>query len=609
MKRREKRTLIRICFAALALIPAFFIPSKGPLKLFIFLIPYIIVGYDVLISALRNILHTQLLDEQFLMAIATVGALILGEYTEAVAVMLFYQIGELFQSIAVGKSRKSIAKLMDIRPNRARVIRNGVEVDLSPDEVEAGEIIIIRPGERVPLDGIITEGSTALDTAALTGESLPRDVAAGDRIFSGSINLSSFIKVKTESVYAESTVAKILELIENAYEKKAKTENFITRFARYYTPIVVFSSLLLAIVPPLFLGDFPAWVKRALVFLVVSCPCALVISVPLSFFGGIGGASKNGILIKGTSNLETLSKLKTVVFDKTGTLTQGSFKVSHIECFNCSEDELLELAAAAESGSNHPIGLAILKLYGKEVLTPECITEHPGLGIEAVVEGRKIYVGNEKLMSKCSANIYKNIESGTAVHISEGEKYLGYILINDEVKQQSANAIKALYDIGIKNTVMLSGDKNDVCAHVAKKLGIGNYFAELMPKDKVEHLEMIIDKDAPVAFVGDGINDAPVLARADVGIAMGALGSDAAIESADIVLMDDNPIKISEAIKIARKTMAIVHQNIVFAIGVKMLVLILGAFGVAGMWGAIFADVGVMVIAILNAMRTLSSKN
>ncbi|MBQ8005333.1 MAG: cadmium-translocating P-type ATPase, partial [Clostridia bacterium] len=461
MKRKEKRALIRICFAALALILAFFIPSKGPLKLFIFLIPYIIVGYDVLISALRNILHTQLLNEQFLMAIATVGALILGEYTEAVAVMLFYQIGELFQSIAVCKSRKSIAKLMDIRPDRARVIRNGVEVELSPDEVEAGEIIIIRPGERVPLDGIITEGSTALDTAALTGESLPRDVAAGDRIFSGSINLSSFIKVKTESVYAESTVAKILELIENAYEKKAKTENFITRFARYYTPIVVFSSLLLAIVPPLFLGDFPAWVKRALVFLVVSCPCALVISVPLSFFGGIGGASKNGILIKGASNLETLSKLKTVVFDKTGTLTEGSFKVSHIKCFNCSEDELLELAAAAESGSNHPIGSAILKLYGKKVLTPEFITEHPGLGIEAVVAGRKIYVGNEKLMSKCSANICKNIESGTAVHISEGEKYLGYILINDEVKQQSANAIKALYDIGIKNTVMLSGDKDD----------------------------------------------------------------------------------------------------------------------------------------------------
>ncbi|MBQ8207498.1 MAG: cadmium-translocating P-type ATPase [Clostridia bacterium] len=605
MKKRQKRDLARILISAPLLIIAYFLPTEGWLRLTIFLIPYIIVGYDVLISAVRNILHGQMLDEQFLMAIATIGALILGEYAEAVAVMLFYQLGELFQSIAVGKSRKSIAALMDIRPDTAVVLREGEEIELSPEEVSVGEIIIIRPGEKVPLDGIITEGSTTLGTAALTGESLPRDAFEGDRVISGSVNLTGLIKVRTESDFSESTVSKILELVENSAEKKARVENFITRFARYYTPIVVIGALLLAVIPPIFVGNWAKWIERALVFLVVSCPCALVISVPLSFFGGIGGASRKGILIKGATYLEVLSKVRTVVFDKTGTLTKGSFKVSEIHPENVSEEELLALAASAESRSNHPIAESIVKAYGDKPEEPECVTEPAGLGIEATVNGRHLYVGNAKLMEKSGAKISDCRKIGTVVHISENEKYLGHIVIADEIKPDSAEAMKALKDIGVKRTVMLTGDRKEVGEAVAAELGVDEVMTELMPEDKVKKVEELLNEKPPLAFVGDGINDAPVLSRADVGIAMGALGSDAAIEAADIVLMDDKPTKIAEAVKIARKTMAIVKQNIIFALAVKGLVLLLGATGHAGMWWAIFADVGVMVLAILNAMRAM----
>lgn len=606
MKRRQKRNLIRIIAASILLIIASILPLNGALRIAVFLLPYIIVGYDVLISALRNILHGQMLDEQFLMTIATAGALVLGEYAEAVAVMLFYQIGELFQSIAVGKSRKSIAALMDIRPDRAVVLRDGKEIEVSPEEVFVGEIILIRPGEKVPLDGVIIEGATTLGTAALTGESLPRDVRIGDRIFSGSVNLTGLIKVETESEFSQSTVSKILELVENSSEKKAKVENFITRFARYYTPAVVFGALLLGLLPPIFLGEWTKWIERALVFLVVSCPCALVISVPLSFFGGIGGASKKGILIKGATYLEVLSKVRTIVFDKTGTLTQGSFAISEICPMDAKEDELLCLAASAESHSNHPIAESILKAYGKEPIEPTEVTELAGLGIKAVINGRNIYIGNERLMEKSGARIGGTEVEGTTVHISEDEKYLGYIVISDKIKEDSEKSIKILGTQGIKKTVMLTGDKKEVGEAVAAKLGIKLCFSELMPADKVEKVEELLSEGSSLAFVGDGINDAPVLSRADVGIAMGALGSDAAIEAADIVLMDDNPLKIPEAIGIARKTMAIVKQNIIFALGIKILVLLLGAIGYAGMWMAIFADVGVMVIAILNAMRAMN---
>ncbi len=605
MKRREKRDITRILIAAPLLIIAHFLPTEGWLRPAVFLIPYIIVGYDVLISAVRNILHAQMLDEQFLMAIATIGALILGEYAEAVAVMLFYQIGELFQSIAVGKSRKSIAALMDIRPDTAVVIRGGEEIELPPEEVEVGEIIIIRPGEKIPLDGVITEGSTTIGTAALTGESLPRDAKAGERVISGSLNLTGLIKVRTESEFSESTVSKILELVENSAEKKARVENFITRFARYYTPIVVIGALLLAVLPPIFVGDLAKWIERALVFLVVSCPCALVISVPLSFFGGIGGASRKGILIKGATYLEVLSKVRTVVFDKTGTLTKGIFNVTEIHPENTSHEELLSLAASAESGSNHPISEAIVKAYGKKTYEPESINELAGLGIEAVVNGRLIYVGNAKLMKKAGAKTVDCNNVGTVVHVSEGSNYLGHIVIADEIKPDSEETMRSLKAIGVKKTVMLTGDRREVGKAVAAELGVSEVMTELMPEDKVRRVEELLISNSPLAFVGDGINDAPVLSRADVGIAMGALGSDAAIEAADIVLMDDKPAKIAEAVKLARKTMAIVKQNIIFALSVKGLVLILGAIGYAGMWWAIFADVGVMVLAILNAMRAM----
>ena len=605
MKRREKRDLARILIAAPLLVIAYFLPTEGWLRPAVFLIPYIIVGYDVLISAVRNILHAQMLDEQFLMAIATVGALILGEYAEAVAVMLFYQIGELFQSIAVGKSRRSIAALMNIRPDTAVVIREGEEIELPPEEVEVGEIITIRPGEKIPLDGVITEGSTTLGTAALTGESLPRDAQEGERVISGSVNLTGLIKVRTEREFFESTVSKILELVENSAEKKARVENFITRFARYYTPIVVIGALLLAVLTPIFVGEWAKWIERALVFLVVSCPCALVISVPLSFFGGIGGASRKGILIKGATYLEVLSKVRTVVFDKTGTLTKGIFTVTEIHPENTSREELLSLAASAERGSNHPISEAIVKAYGKKTYEPESIKELAGLGIEAVVNGRHIYVGNAKLMEKAGAKTVDCNNVGTVVHVSEGYDYLGHIVISDEIKPDSAEAMRSLKAIGVKKTVMLTGDRREVGKAVAAELGVSEVMTELMPEDKVSRIEELLISNSPLAFVGDGINDAPVLSRADVGIAMGALGSDAAIEAADIVLMDDKPAKIAEAVKLARKTMAIVKQNIIFALAVKGLVLILGAIGYAGMWWAIFADVGVMVLAILNAMRAM----
>lgn len=605
MKRKQKRNLIRIIISAAILLIVNFLPLGGVLKLILFLVPYIIVGYDVLISAVRNIFHVQMLDEQFLMAVATVGALVLGEYSEAVAVMLFYQIGELFQSIAVGKSRKSIAALMDIRPDIAVVLREEGEIEVSPDEVSVGEIIVIRPGEKVPLDGVIIEGTTTLGTAALTGESLPRDAVCGDRVISGSVNLTGLIKVKTESEFSESTVSKILELVENSAEKKAKVENFITRFARYYTPIVVFGALLLALIPPIFLGEWAKWIERALVFLVVSCPCALVISVPLSFFGGIGGASRKGILIKGATYLEVLSKVRCVVFDKTGTLTRGSFAVSEIHPVKGSEKELLALAAAAESHSNHPIAESISAAFGEKASEPDAVTELAGLGIDAVIDGRHIFVGNAKLMERAGASVVPCDKVGTIIHISEDEKYLGHIVVSDEIKPDSAMAIGELAALGVKRTVMLTGDRHEVGIAVAAELGVSSVMTELLPEDKVKKVEELLSNSAPLAFVGDGINDAPVLSRADVGIAMGALGSDAAIEASDIVLMDDKPTKIAEAIRIARKTMAIVKQNIAFALSVKGLVLLLGAMGYAGMWWAIFADVGVMVLAILNAMRAM----
>lgn len=605
MKKRQKRQLWRIIIATVLLLAAFLLPAKGYIRLLIFLIPYIIVGYDVLISALRNIFHGQMMDEQFLMAIATVGALVLGEYGEAAAVMLFYQIGELFQSIAVGKSRRSIAALMDIRPDMARVLREGKEIELSPEEVSAGETIIVFPGEKIPLDGIITEGMTTLSTAALTGESLPIDAHTGDKAISGAVNLTGVIYIKVESEYENSTVSKILELVESSAEKKARLESFITRFARYYTPIVVCSALLLAFIPPIFIGEWTKWINRALVFLVVSCPCALVISVPLSFFGGIGGASRQGILIKGATYLEILGKVRTIVFDKTGTLTKGSFSISEIFATDGDPTSLLALSARAEYRSNHPIAESVIKEYGKEIMLPDSTTELAGLGIEALIDGRKIFIGNERLMKKFGAEYLTPSKIGTVLHIAEEEKYLGYIVISDEIKPDGREAIKELKKLGIKKTVMLTGDKKEVGTAVASELGISNVFSELLPSDKVEKVEELLREGNALAFVGDGINDAPVLSRADIGIAMGALGSDAAIEAADIVLMDDKPTKISLAIKIARKTMAIVKQNIIFAIGVKVLVLILGAFGYAGMWPAIFADVGVMVLAILNAMRAM----
>ena len=608
MSRRQKKTLFRIIAALIIWIGVIFAPIDGIWKLVAFLVPYAVIGWDVLWGALRGIFRGQVFDEKFLMAIATVGAFAIGEYTEACAVMIFYQVGELFQSIAVGKSRKSIAALMDICPDFAAVKRGGEEVTVSPDEVEIGEIIVVRPGEKIPLDGEIVSGATAVNTSALTGESLPQDKAAGDKVISGTLNLTGAIEIRTSSAYENSTVAKILELVENSTEKKARAENFITRFARFYTPCVVIGAALLAVVPSLITGEWAEWVRRALTFLVVSCPCALVISVPLSFFGGIGGASREGILIKGANYMETLAGVDTVVFDKTGTLTKGSFSVAEISARGISKEELLALAAAAESYSAHPVARSIVSAYGKKAEKSRfsAVRELAGMGIEADTGEEKYYFGNAALMEKAGAKAERAALAGTAVHISRGAEYLGFILVRDEVKAEAKGAIQTLKEVGIKKTVMLTGDGAEVASAVGAELGIDEVCASLLPADKVGKVEELISGGARLAFAGDGINDAPVLARADVGIAMGAMGSDAAIESADIVLMDDNPEKIALAIKISRKTMRIVRQNIIFALGVKGIILLLGALGFANMWIAVFGDVGVMVIAILNAMRAMA---
>lgn len=609
MSRKQKKKLIRIIVAAVLLVVISFLSFDNIIMLFLYIVPYLVVGWDVVFSAVRNIIHGQLFDEQFLMALATIGAFGSGEYREAVAVMLFYQIGELFQGIAVGKSRKSIASLMDIRPDSAVVIRDGAEIKVSPEEVQKGETIIVRPGEKIPLDGTVLTGSTTVNTAALTGESLPRDIEAGGKVISGSVNLTGVITVKTESLYAESTVAKILDLVENSSAKKAKTENFITRFAKYYTPCVVAAALALAFIPPLIVGNFGEWIQRALIFLVVSCPCALVISVPLSFFGGIGGASRKGILVKGSNYMEVLSKVGTVVFDKTRTLTKGSFTVTAIHPEKLSEDELLDVAAAAESYSNHPIAESIIAAHKGHIDQSRIgeVKEHAGMGIEAVIDGRDIFAGNGKLMDMAGARWHNCHIDGTVIHISEGSCYLGHIVISDEIKPDSKEALKELKKLGVAKTVMLTGDRKEIAESVGKTLGLDEVHAELLPDGKVKAVESLIKEGRTLAFVGDGINDAPVLARADLGVAMGAMGSDAAIEAADLVLMDDKPSKLPDAIKIARKTMRIVWQNIVFSLIVKAAVLILAALGFANMWLAIFADVGVTVLAILNAMRAMKT--
>ena len=609
MSRKQKTVLARIIISAVLCVVAGLLPIDGVWKLLAFSVPYLVIGYDVLWGAVRNIIHGQVFDEQFLMAIATLGAFAIEDYPEAAAVMLFYQVGELFQSIAVGKSRKSISALMDICPEYAVVLRDGEEVPVPPEEVGIGEVLIIKPGEKIPLDGEITEGSTTVNTAALTGESLPVDKTVGDRVISGTINLSGVIKVKAQSLYEESTVSKILELVENSAEKKARAENFITRFARYYTPCVVIGAVLLAVIPPLFFSqEWSMWINRALIFLVVSCPCALVVSVPLSFFGGIGGASRDGILIKGANYLETLSKVDTVVFDKTGTLTKGTFAVNAIHPQNMTEAQLLDIAAAAESYSTHPVGESIVAAHKGHIDKTRIgeVEELAGMGLRAVIDGKTFFVGNGALMDKVGAGWHDCHLAGTVIHIAESSEYLGHIVINDEIKPDSKVAVAGLKELGIKNTVMLTGDTERVAKSVGEEVGVDSVCAKLLPAQKVEKVEELLSQGCKTAFVGDGINDAPVLTRADVGIAMGALGSDAAIESADIVLMDDKPSKLPSAIRISRKTMRIVRQNIVFALAVKAIILVLGAFGIANMWTAVFGDVGVMVIAILNAMRAMS---
>ena len=608
MTNKQKKTLIRIVSAAGLTVIASLSPLDGIWKGLAFAVPYLVIGWDVLWSAVRNIAHGQVFDEKFLMAVATLGAFAIRECPEAAAVMLFYQIGEWFQSIAVGKSRKSIAALMDIRPEYAVVLREDKEQEVDPEEVEIGEIIVLKPGERIPLDGTVIEGAGSVDTSALTGESLPADKTVGDTVLSGSINLSGVLKVKTSSEYAESTVARILELVENSSEKKARIENFITRFARWYTPLVVISAVLLAVIPPLFLsGSWADWINRALIFLVVSCPCALVVSVPLSFFGGIGGASRDGILVKGANYLEMLSKADTVVFDKTGTLTQGSFAVDAVHPSEISAEELLDIAAAAESYSSHPIAESVVSAFAGDIDRSRIgeIKEIAGMGIEAQVDGKTFFLGNGKLMEKAGAVWHECHLPGTAIHISEDSSYMGHIIINDQIKPEVRESINKLKELGIKQTIMLTGDSEKVAKAVAEKIGVDSYMAELLPAQKVTAVEDLLGSGAHVAFVGDGINDAPVLSRADVGIAMGALGSDAAIESADIVIMDDRISRLPLAIKIAHRTMRIVHENIILALGVKFAILILSAFGLTNMWWAVFGDVGVLIVAVLNAMRCM----
>ncbi len=608
MTKKQKRTLIRIGAAAVLLVVAALLPVKGVWKLLAFLVPYFVAGYDVLWRSVQNIAHGQVFDENFLMSIATVGAMFTSEYAEGVAVMLFYQVGEWFQSYAVGKSRRSISTLMDIRPDRASVLRNGETVEADPEEVQAGEIILLRPGDRVPLDAVVTEGTGSVDTSALTGESVPRDVSPGSELVSGCINLSGVLHAQVKSVYAESTVARILELVENSAEKKAKTENFVTRFARWYTPAVVIGAVLLAVVPPLLgLGAWGEWIHRALVLLVVSCPCALVISVPLSFFGGIGGAAKRGILVKGAGFLETLAKVETVVFDKTGTLTKGSFAVTGVHPEGeIASGELLRTVAAAEQFSTHPIAKAIVNASSEDILEAEDVEELAGLGVRAKAAGREVLAGNGRLMEEYNVSYTPCEEPGTVVYAARDGVYMGSVVVADQVKEDSAAAIERLHTQGVRHIAMLTGDRESTARAVGKKLNIDEVMSGLMPEDKVSAVERLLtEREGALAFVGDGINDAPVLTRADVGVAMGALGSDAAIEAADVVLMDDNPAKLPEAVAIARKTVGIVRQNITFALAVKGVILVLGALNLAGMWLAVFADVGVSVLAILNAMRAM----
>lgn len=610
MTKKQKKMRLRIIISLILYIICLFIPAQNLIKLILFLVPYFIIGYDVLLKAIRNIKNGQIFDENFLMTIATIGAFIIGEYNEGVAVMLFYQVGELFQSYAVGKSRESIASLMDIRPDFANIEQDGKIIEVDPDEVEIGQTIIVKAGEKIPIDGIVLEGTSSLDTSALTGESVPRDVFRDSEVISGCINLSGVLKIRTTKEFGESTVSKILDLVENSSVKKAKAENFVTKFARYYTPFVVILATVLAISLPFIINiSFADSFYRALTFLVISCPCALVISIPLSFFGGIGGASKEGILVKGGNYLEALSKLKTVVFDKTGTLTRGIFDVSEVTTANgFSESEVIELACLAESYSKHPIATALRNKYNQKIDFSRIsdTKELAGMGISAIIDEKSVLIGNERLMQHKNINYTAYNGYGTVIYIAINNKYAGYIVITDEIKPNADKAIKKLYDLGIKKTVMLTGDNKKAASHVADMLNISDMKCELLPADKVNAVEQILDtKNGVLAFVGDGINDAPVLARADVGIAMGGLGSDAAIEAADIVLMDDKLEKLADAVKIARKTVLIVKENIVFALGCKLLVLILGAFGYANMWAAVFADVGVAIIAILNSSRML----
>ncbi len=620
MNKKQKKVLIRIIAAAALMILLSLLPARGCLRLGLFLIPYLVIGYDILLKAGKGILHRQVFDENFLMAVATVGAIVLGEYTEGVAVMLFYQIGELFQSYAVGKSRRNISDLMDIRPDYANVERDGKLERVDPDEVEIGTVIVVQPGEKVPIDGIITEGTSSLNTSALTGESLPRDAAVGDEVISGCINMTGVLKIRTTREFGESTVSKILDLVENSSSKKSRSEHFISKFARYYTPAVCIGAVALAVLPPLvrmFMLGLPAeweqWIYRALTFLVISCPCALVISIPLSFFAGIGGASKEGILIKGSNYLETLSRTKYVVFDKTGTMTQGVFEVSGVHHSEMEQERLLEYAALAECSSSHPISRSLQKACGKAIDRSRVtdIEEISGEGVTARVDGISVAAGNEKLMKRLGISFIPCHHVGTIVHMALNGVYAGHILISDMVKPHAAEAIRELRKAGVARTVMLTGDLKKAADQVAGELGIQEVYSELLPGDKVEKVEELLhqkNEKEKLAFVGDGINDAPVLSRADIGIAMGALGSDAAIEAADVVLMDDDPLKIPKAIRIARKCLRIVYENIYFAIGIKLICLALGALGIANMWMAIFADVGVMVIAVLNAIRALFVK-